>query len=122
MSAPMSAIEGEADSLYEAPGDRQGVEDHIGPESCALAREGHGEALTGERIGQPLSREKSLILGADTVYKVEGNMSGRDTRGPDDPAWSETLACADAPCAGTGRSRDRPFGKAAGPHQEGEEP
>src|SRR6516162_5494540 len=28
----------------------------------------------------------------------------------DDPAWSETLACADAPCAGTGRSRDRPFG------------
>ena len=28
----------------------------------------------------------------------------------DDPAWSETLACADAPCTGTGRSRDRPFG------------
>src|SRR4029079_13850165 len=28
----------------------------------------------------------------------------------DDPAWSETLACADAPCTGTGRSRGRPFG------------
>src|SRR5215813_1343831 len=28
----------------------------------------------------------------------------------DDPAWSETLACADAPCMGTGRSRDRPLG------------
>src|SRR5882724_9802122 len=27
-----------------------------------------------------------------------------------DPAWSKNLACADAPCAGTGRSRDRPFG------------
>jgi hypothetical protein len=26
------------------------------------------------------------------------------------PAWSKNLACADAPCAGTGRSRDRPFG------------
>src|SRR5207247_3810303 len=25
-----------------------------------------------------------------------------------DPAWSKNLACADAPCAGTGRSRDRP--------------
>jgi len=32
------------------------------------------------------------------------------SRAPDDPAWSKTLACADAPCAGTGRSRDRPFG------------
>ena len=26
-----------------------------------------------------------------------------------DPAWSETLACTDAPCAGTGRSLDRPW-------------
>src|SRR2546427_5177369 len=32
------------------------------------------------------------------------------SRAPDDPAWSKTLACADAPCAGTGRSRDRPCG------------
>ena len=36
----------------------EGVAIHIGPESCAAAREGHGEALTGERIGQPLSRER----------------------------------------------------------------
>ena len=35
----------------------EGVAIHIGPESCAVAREGFGEALTGERIGQPLSRE-----------------------------------------------------------------
>src|SRR5437764_6645164 len=27
------------------------------------------------------------------------------------PAWSKNLACADAPCAGTGRSCDRPFGR-----------
>src|SRR5205814_8833326 len=27
-----------------------------------------------------------------------------------DPAWSKNLACAGALCAGTGRSRDRPFG------------
>ena len=26
---------------------------HIGPESCAGVREGAGEALTGERAGQP---------------------------------------------------------------------
>ena len=63
----------------------EGVANHIGSESCAVAREGHGEALTGERIGQPLSREKSLILDADTVYKVEGNMSGRDIARPGRP-------------------------------------
>jgi hypothetical protein len=35
----------------------EGVAIHIGPESCAVARKGLGEALTGVRIGQPLSRE-----------------------------------------------------------------
>ena len=39
----------------------EGVAIHIGPESCAVAREGFGEALTGERIGQPLSRERFLF-------------------------------------------------------------
>jgi hypothetical protein len=45
------------------------------------------------------------------VQMVEGNTTrARQRERPGDPAWSETLACADAPCAGTGRSRDRPFG------------
>ena len=39
----------------------EGLAIHIGPESCAVAREGLGEALTGERIGQPLSRERVLF-------------------------------------------------------------
>ena len=39
----------------------EGVATHIDPESCAVAREGFGEALTGERIGQPLSRESFLF-------------------------------------------------------------
>jgi hypothetical protein len=34
----------------------EGLANRIDPESCADAREGIGEALTGERIGQPLSR------------------------------------------------------------------
>ena len=42
----------------------EGVANRIDPESCADAREGIGEALTGERIGQPLSRESTLIPGA----------------------------------------------------------
>jgi hypothetical protein len=39
----------------------EGVAIHIGPESCAVARERFGEALTGGRIGQPLSRERVLF-------------------------------------------------------------
>src|SRR5207245_11689034 len=36
-----------------------GVAIHIGPESCAGAREGIREALTGECTGQPSSRERN---------------------------------------------------------------
>ena len=46
---------------------------HIGPESCVNAREGRGEALTGERIGQPSSRESILNPDADMVQFMEGN-------------------------------------------------
>ena len=56
----------------------EGVANRIDPESCADARKGIGEALTGERIGQPLSRESTLILGADVVPVTEGNTDGRD--------------------------------------------
>ena len=54
----------------------EGVANHIGPELCAAAREGLGEALTGLRIGQPLNRERTLIPGADAVHDVEGNTDG----------------------------------------------
>ena len=36
----------------------EGVAIHIGPEPCVYVRENMGEALVGERIGQPLSRER----------------------------------------------------------------
>jgi hypothetical protein len=88
----------------------EGVANHIGPESCAVAREGLGEALTGERIGQPLSRERVLSWVPTPCTRWKATCPSATARGPDDPAWSETLACADAPCAGTGRSRDRPLG------------
>ena len=55
-----------------------GVANRIDPESCAVAREGIGEALTGECTGQPLSRESTLIPGADVVPLTEGNTDGRD--------------------------------------------
>ena len=48
---------------------------HIGPESCGAARKGGVEALTGERAGRVLSRERNLLRDADAVRR-----SGRPHR------------------------------------------
>jgi len=54
----------------------EGVATHIDPEPCAADREAGGEASAGEHIGQPLSRERTVILGADGVIQSEGNTGG----------------------------------------------
>jgi hypothetical protein len=54
----------------------EGVAIHIGPEPCAVARKGGGEASVGERIGQPLSRERSKPRDADALSEAEGNTDG----------------------------------------------
>jgi hypothetical protein len=88
----------------------EGVAIRIGPESCAVAREGPGEALTGERIGQPLSRESFLSWVPTQCILRKATRPGASARAPRRPGVVRDLACADAPWAGTGRSRDRPFG------------
>jgi hypothetical protein len=92
----------------------EGIAIHIGPEPCVVVREGAGEASAGEYTGQPLSRDRKTVPGADAVT-CSGRQYGRVRyrERPDGPAWSETLACVDAPCAGTGISRDRPERHAA---------
>jgi hypothetical protein len=55
----------------------EGVAIRTGPEPCAVIREGGGEASAGGRAGQPLSRERKVIPGADAVAKAEGHTSGR---------------------------------------------
>ena len=40
--------------------DNKDVANHVVPESCAAHREVRREALTGVRIGQPLSRDRSI--------------------------------------------------------------
>ena len=87
----------------------EGIANHIGPEPCAGIREDVGEASVGERTGQPLSRDRKLIPGADAVCVAEGNMS----KSANASAWAtrrgrRNLACTQAPCTGTGRSPDRP--------------
>jgi hypothetical protein len=63
----------------------EGVAIHIGPESCAVAREGLGEALTGERIGQPLSRERVLSWVPTPCTRWKATSSGRDSARPGRP-------------------------------------
>jgi hypothetical protein len=55
----------------------EGVANHIGLEPCADIREDVGEASAGERAGQPLSRDRKVVPGADAVCVVEGNIPKR---------------------------------------------
>ena len=101
----------------------EGVAIRIGPESCAVAREGLGEALTGVRIGQPSSRERFAILGADAVHDAEGNTVGRviasaqTARRGRRPWHVRKLLVREPGDLASDRSAT-----AAGPHREGEEP
>ena len=78
---------------------------HIGPESCATAREGEGEALTGVRAGRVIEPRKGEVRGADAVPKVEGNTSGAAmARLHSTPRGLRPRACTEASRAGSGRS------------------
>ena len=100
----------------------EGIANHTGPESCVDTREGAGEALTGERIGQPLSREKSFNPGADALDNAEGNMGGALSRAPSrpgvvtDPGMCGRSLHGNREVSGFGRRMDT-----AGPHREDEE-
>lgn len=69
----------------------EGLATHNSPESCAAAREGGGEALTGVHAGRVLSRERTKLPGADAV-KVGGRPHPRRRyrEALRDPARSET--------------------------------
>jgi hypothetical protein len=95
---------------------------HIVPESCAAYREVRREALTGVHIGQPLSRDRNLIPGADAVHLAESNTtkcaiaSAWATR-RGHRTWHVCTLLAREP---GGLGFDQPH--VAGPHREGEEP
>ena len=58
----------------------EGVAIHIGPESCAGGREAVREALTGERVGQPLNRENdaSRVPTCEAAPKVDPLLEKED--------------------------------------------
>jgi len=48
----------------------EGLAPHGGPESCAVAREGAGEALTGVRAGRAIEPRNQGVRGADAVKQA----------------------------------------------------
>ena len=69
----------------------EGPASHGDPESCASARKGAGEALTGAHMGGVLSRETRRNQGADDVV-LSGRQHTRTRQGEcsGDPARSQT--------------------------------
>jgi RNA-directed DNA polymerase len=65
---------------------------HAGPESCIDCSNAGGEALTGVRMGQPLSGEIKLSRTPTLLSEAEGNTEGSVMRElPTGPAPSKTL-------------------------------
>ena len=100
----------------------EGLANHTGPESCVGIREDAGEALTGERIGQPSSRESLILPDADVVRITERNMGSAITRAltqsgvVEDPEHVRKLFAREPGGLGFGRRMDT-----AGPRREDEE-
>ena len=102
----------------------EGIANRIDPEPCAGIREDVGEASAGGRAGQPLSRDRKLVPGADAVCVAEGdtsesvNASARVAR-RGRRTWHARKLFAREP--GDLRIGHRPHGS-DGPRREGEEP
>jgi hypothetical protein len=61
----------------------EGIAIHIGPESCMDGRETAREALTGVRIGQPLSGERLHNRSVDAFQSAEDNTKRHDIASAD---------------------------------------
>ena len=102
----------------------EGIANRIDPEPCADIREDIGEASAGGRAGQPLSRDRKVIPGADAVCVAEGNMlksviaSAWVTRRGRRTWHARTLPAREPGGLRVGR---KPFW-VDGPRREGEEP
>ena len=83
----------------------EGLASHIGPESCAYNRKAVREALTGESVGQVLSRENEILRGAHRVKDLEGNtMHIATARYATTPRGPRPCARTEASRTGAGRS------------------
>ena len=100
--------------------DIEGVAIHDGPESCVGVREGDGEALTGVRAGQPLSREITVSGCRRRPMRRKATSPAALARAVWwTPRGLRTCACTESFCARTGRSHARPSTVIAGRAAQG---
>jgi len=100
--------------------DIEGVAIHDGPESCAGVREGGGEALTGVRAGQPLSREITASGCRRRHMRRKATLPAALARAVRwTPRGLRTCACTESFRARTGRSRCSPAGLITGRAAQG---
>jgi hypothetical protein len=101
----------------------EGVANRIDPESCAVAREGFGEALTGGCIGQPLSRERVLFWVPTPCKLWKATFPGAPSRAFGQPGVVRDPGMCIRSLRGNREiSRFDRLATAAGPHRGGEEP
>ena len=96
----------------------EGVANHGDPESCAGAREGTGEALTGACTGAVWSREITSSGTPTLLSEAEGHTRARAlASGFGVPRGRRPAARAEPLCARTGRSpvRSSPMARGAAP-------
>ena len=62
--------------------DNKDLANHVVPESCASHREVGREALTGVRIGQPLSRDRSLSRVPTQSHRRKARRTGAPSQAP----------------------------------------
>ena len=88
---------------------KEGVTDHLHPESCAGRCEAAGEALTGARTGGAIEHRKQEFWSAETVTAVEGHTDITATgEGMKGSTVSKNPSTSVRPSPGPGRSSFRP--------------
>ena len=82
---------------------------HTGPESCAGARKGDGEALTGERTGRVFTRERANLRDVDALGAGgRPHHARRNRETGESPARSQTPSMCGHTSAETQESPDPP--------------
>jgi hypothetical protein len=69
----------------------EGIANHTGPESCVVHREMQGEALRGESVGQPESRESLNQFRCRRRIEDPQGVRHRQPRVSHPEDWSETV-------------------------------
>src|SRR5690242_7488022 len=97
-------MEEEMEELYV-----EGLATRGGPESCVDDPRGRGEALAGARAGRAIEprNQRSGVLTLSRRRKATPRAALCASR-PWAPRGLRTRACAEPPCARTGRARARP--------------